>query len=235
MGRGLVQQDVEKYEQGDTMIRAGTVGRLVGMTLLAVTVAAPVALAQDATPTADVPQPAECTVEPVNPATLLSSVGGADTTSPLFTTEAVDEASLPDGPAVTEEELEGVTQTVRELVACANAFDPLRILALISEQYIGQLGGAALAAQQQPELAMQLIDRFPVPIAAIDTAEPVAMLAIRDTRLLPDGRVGAILESPVPGSDQTGVFFVSFIDEGGRWLVDDVVPIASELFATPAA
>ncbi|HEV2529795.1 MAG TPA: hypothetical protein VGT61_15235 [Thermomicrobiales bacterium] len=217
------------------MIRTGRIGLSIETTLLAVLIAAPVALAQNATPTPDVPRPAECTVDPVEPAALLSSVGGADPTSPLFSTEPVDEASLPEGPAVTDEELEGITETVRQLVACANAFDPFRILALISDEYIGQLGGAALAAQQQPELAMQLMARFPVPIAAIDSAEPVQMSTIRDARLLPDGRIGAILESAVPGSDALGVFFVTFIEEEDNWLVNDVLPVASELFATPAA
>ncbi len=210
-------------------------GGSIGLALLLVGGLAPVVRAQPATPTPDVPTAAECTVQPVDPAALLSTVGGADLNSPLFTTEPVDEATLPDGPDVTDEEREGVTDTVRQLVACANAFDPFRILALISEEYIGELGGAALAAQQQPELAMQLIDRFPVPIAAIDATGPVEMIDVRDPRLLPDGRIGVILESTVPGSDERAVFFVTFIESDDTWLVDEVVPVANDAVATPAA
>lgn len=193
--------------------------------------------AQDATATPDVPTAQDCDVSPVDVSTLLSSAGAADLNSPLFTTQPVAEADLPQGPAATDEELEGVTGTVRNLVACANALDPLRILALISERYTGELASAALAAQQQPELAEQLLTRFPVPLGAVDSGEPVAMIPVRDARLLPDGRVGVILEAEVPsagGAPVTALFFVAFVDENDRWLVDEVTPMVSAAFATPA-
>ncbi len=195
-------------------------------------------VAQDASPATDIPAASDCTVAPAEITTLLGSAGGADPASPLFTTQPVAEATLPDGPAVTDEELEGITDTVRQLVACANAFDPLRILALISDQYIGQLANAALAAQERPDLAQQLLVRFPVPLGAIDGSQPVGMIPIRDARLLPDGRIGAILESTISGTTGdavTALFWVAFVDGDDRWLVDEVLPVVSEAFATPAA
>lgn len=194
--------------------------------------------AQEASPGADVPAASECTVDPADITTLLGAAGGADPNSPLFTTQPVEEATLPDGPAVTDEELNAITDTVHQLVACANAFDPLRILALISDQYIGQLANAALAAQEQPELAEQLLVRFPVPLGAVAGGEPVAMVPVRDARLLPDGRIGAILESTIAtasGADVTALFYVAFIEGEDRWLVDEVLPVAGEAFGTPAS
>ncbi len=222
---------------------AGTrhhIGRtLTGLGLALMLLAPSVSVvAQDASPSTDVPTASDCTVAPAEITTLLGSAGGADPSSPLFTTQPVDEATLPDGPAVTDEELEGITDTVRQLVACANAFDPLRILALISDQYIGQLANAALAAQEQPELAQQLLGRFPVPLGAIEGSQPVGMIPIRDARLLPDGRIGAILESTIrspTADDVTALFWVAFVDGDDRWLVDEVLPVVSEAFSTPAA
>lgn len=194
--------------------------------------------AEDASPRPDVPAAADCDVSPVDVSLLLSSAGAADLNSPLFTTEPVAEADLPQGPAATDEEIAGVTNTVRNLVACANAVDPLRILALISEGYTGQLASAALAAQQRPDLAEQLLTRFPVPLGAVGSGEPVAMIPVRDARLLPDGRVGVILEAEVPsmgGDTVTALFFVAFVNDDDRWLVDQVTPMVSAAFATPAA
>ena len=206
---------------------------------LALTLLAPSAvLAQDDAAGRDVPAADECAVEPVDITTLLTTTSGADASSPLFSAVPVDEASLPDGPEATEEELAGITDTVRQLVACANAFDPFRIMALVSEQYIGQLVNAALAAQEQPELAEQLLVRFPVPLGAVEGGEPVAMIPIRDARLLPDGRVGAILEAQLAtgtSDDVTALFYVAFVDVEDRWLVDEVQPVSSELFGTPPA
>ncbi len=213
-------------------------GRGIASVGLAVLLVGPVigAAAQDASPSRDIPEASECTVAPAEISTLLGSAGGADPNSPLFSTQPVEESTLTDGPAVTDEELEGITETVHQLVACANAFDPLRILALISDQYIGQLANAALAAQERPELAEQLLVRFPVPLGAVSGGEPVGDVPIRDARLLPDGRIGAILESTITsatGDDVTALFYVAFVEGDDRWLVDEVLPVAGEAFGTP--
>ncbi len=218
----------------------GRVGRLlVGLGLAVVLIGPAIGVAaQGASPSTDVPEAIDCTVDPVEISALLSAAGGADPNSPLFSTQPVEEATLPDGPAVTDEELEGITDTVRQLVACANAFDPLRILALISDQYTGQLANAALAAQEQPELAEQLLLRFPVPLGAVSGGEPVAMVPIRDARLLPDGRIGAILESTIAtatGDDVMALFYVAFVEGDERWLLDEVLPVVGEALGTPAA
>ena len=215
-------------------IGRGALGVGLALLLLGPTVA----LAQDDGAARDVPTAEECEVEPVEITTLLTTTSGADASSPLFSAVPVDEASLPDGPEVTEEELAGITDTVRQLVACANALDPFRIMALVSEQYIGQLVNAALAAQEQPELAEQLLVRFPVPLAAVEGGEPVAMIPIRDGRLLADGRVGAILEAQLATGTRDGItalFYVAFVEVEDRWLVDEVQPVSSELFGTPPA
>lgn len=205
---------------------------------LAITLLAPGLAAQEPSPSPDVPDASECSVSPVEISTLLGATGAADPNSPLFSTQPVEESSLPDGPAITDAELRGITDTVRQLVACANAFDPFRILALISDRYTGQLASAALAAQEQPDLAEQLLLRFPVPLGAVAGGEPVRMIPIRDARLLPDGRIGAILEASIAsggGDNVTALFYVAFVDQDGRWLVDNVVPVASGVFGTPAA
>lgn len=192
-------------------------------------------LAQSGGATPDIPQPSECTVPAADISTLVSSAGQANPNSPLFTTQPVPESSLPDGPAASDEELAGITDTTRQLVACANAQQPFQILALISPKLLGELASAALAAQQQPELAERLLTRFPVPVTGVVAGSQIPMIAVRDARLLPDGSVGAILESDIPGSGQHLAFFVMFVKSNGLWLVDAVQPVQTGALGTPGA
>ncbi|MDQ3512578.1 MAG: hypothetical protein M3462_02755 [Chloroflexota bacterium] len=201
---------------------------------------------QGATPTApaDVPAASECVVEPLEAGDLLplltSNSGGDD----LLAREPVAEASLPTGPEATAEETAGITAAVRQLVACANARDPFRIVALLSPDFQVALAGAVLGLQSQiegddPEADVQatLEERFPVPINVedVDAEQQVAMIPIRDARLLTDGRVGAILEPVVEGVDAPVAFFVTFVLSEDTWLIDDVSVIASQGSGTPEA
>lgn len=189
------------------------------------------------TPAADIPAASECTVAPLALRDLAGAVGQANPNSPLFSTATVPEASLPRGPAATDDELAGIRATVRMLVACANAQQPFSVLALVSQDYLKELAGAALAARDRPELAMQLLTRFPVPITLDESADmpKVSMMSIRGARLLPDGSLGAILENTVPGTDAHVGFFVTFVKGDTYWLVNSVTPIAEGALATPAA
>lgn len=182
--------------------------------------------AQGATPAAtpDIPAATECTIDPLEPMDLLALAQGG-VSSDLLEATPIPEASLPDGPPANEEEMEGITATVRELVACANAREPLRLVALLTDDFKIALAGAALGLQgEAPE---DLEARFPVPIALedIEPIEEVAMIPVRDGRLLVDGRVAAILEPTVEGIDQPLAFYVTFELVDGRWLIDDLTII----------
>lgn len=195
------------------------------------------ALGQDGTPATalDVPLAEECTVNAVELSSLANLIGAEpEGSSSLLMATPVPEADLPTGPDAIEEEIDAITATVRELVACANAAEPFRILALISDDFKSVLAGVALTATEED--AQDLLGRFPVPIGGVDPSQPLQMIPIRDARLLPDGRVGAILEPVVTGLEQVEAdFFVIFEEGDDRWLVDDVLLLETGIFATPAA
>jgi hypothetical protein len=135
----------------------------------------------------------------------------------------------------TDEELDGISENVRQLVACANARDPLRLVALLTDDFKVALAGAALGLQgEDPE---ELTARFPVPITMddVEDVDQLGMIPIRDARLLRDGRVAAILEPLVDGIDQTVGFFVTFELVGEQWLIDDVTILAPNASGTPGA
>lgn len=193
--------------------------------------------AQDSTPqaTPDIPVASDCSIEPLEPMDLLPLAQGGASSDLLEATPVAEEA-LPDGVPANETETEGITATVRQLVACANARDPLRLVALLTDDFKIALASAALGLQgETPE---DLAARFPVPIS-LDEAQSVdslPMIPIRDARLLVDGRVAAILEPQIEGIDHPFVFYVTFELVENRWLIDDVVIVeAAPASGTPAA
>jgi len=202
--------------------------------------------ARDSSPAAtpDIPLGTECTVEALGPGDLIGIVSSGSASDDLLTRSPVDEATLPTGPAASDAEVAGITATTRQLVACANARDPFRIIALLSPDFQAALAGAALGLQAEidqgtaaADAQATLEERFPVPVNVedIDGAQELAMIPIREARLLTDGRVGAILEPTVEGVDATVGFFVTFELVGETWLIDDVEVLAAGPQGTPAA
>ena len=95
----------------------------------------PAVIAQDATPAAgEVIDPAECQVEPRAIEEIEQLVGtageGADATP-----DAAQAGSM-EGEDADEATVQAVTQTYRELVACLNAGEFLRIYALYTDDYL---------------------------------------------------------------------------------------------------
>jgi|GEM_PF-2434669 len=219
---------------------------VVSVALVATTAAGGTLARQGATPTApaDIPAASECVVEPVETGDLITLLTGNPSEDDLLTREPIAEADLPTGPAANEDEVAGITAATRQLVACANARDLFRIVALLSPDFQIALAGAALGLQAQvdgetpgADVQATLEERFPVPINVedIDAAQQVAMIPIRNARLLNDGRVAAILEPVVEGVAQPVAFFVTFTVSRDTWLIDDVEVISGTDPGTPEA
>jgi hypothetical protein len=105
--------------------------------------------------------------------------------------------------------IEAVTQVVSEQVACANAGDVPRLTALMSDGFLSQwLGGLS-------ELAISDL-ATPRPLTP---AQQSTLIAVEDVRMLPDGRVSAIVLT------DTGTSQRIFDGTDGRYLVDDNISI----------
>lgn len=106
------------------------------------------------------------------------------------------------------EVVQAVTATAEELVACRNAGDLPRLLALYSDRALTEfLGGVAAFEDGAPSLLFAT----PVPLPQTQHAK---LESIDEVRLLPDGRVSAITQ--VDGSRALTIF----VKEEGRYLYD---------------
>ncbi len=181
---------------------------------------------QDAAAAArDVPGPEQCTVEPRTIASLQALAATPESASghpraPLASGGLATPVGTPAEPAV----VTGVTETVRQLIACSNAQDPLRRLALFSKASL-----RPSFANGPSDAFVRLVATPPVPRPA---AGWVALAGVDDVRVLPDGRVSAAVTLDDPGAHshdpgapltagglQTATFV--FIREGDRWLIDE--------------
>ena len=170
----------------------------------------------------DVPAASECTVAPISAAAFAT-----DLTTPVAATlpsHVATEAALPQGAAPDEVTLAAVKQTARVYIACANAGD-------VASQFSLLTPGAIFRAARPSgtPIAASDVDLYTQAIAVeLSTPTPpkqTKLLALRDGRVLADGRVGLIVtgqgaDSPAPKTD----FFV-FANLDGHWRIDEVILI----------
>jgi hypothetical protein len=205
-------------------------GLVVAAALAAAMVARPVA-AQETTPAA-----AGCEVVPrtvaeivaagdaATPVAVFDLPGAATPASqPVPAAEPAGpgtplEIELPEGEPAPDETVAGMRATMEAFLACANAGDVLRTLALVTDDYIvDSFGRGALTAENIADYAAE---PRPVP-----TAQQRAVAAVREARVLPGGRVAALVDlaatgGPVPGEVRTD--FIVFVPTADGYAIDSI-------------
>ncbi|HZA94276.1 MAG TPA: cytochrome c, partial [Gemmatimonadales bacterium] len=176
----------------------------------------------------DAPGPEECTVAP-------RTLDEFETLAQDPAPEEPPNASETGGKPVDEATWDAVAATARELVACSNAGDILRRLALYSDDRL------RFAYPDGPTRALEMMAESPLPLSL---AERVALVSVDDVRQLDDGRVGARVTVDNPAShshdpqaaaaaSQQEVARLIFVQEAGRWRVDETRREDTQTNATP--
>jgi mono/diheme cytochrome c family protein len=166
-----------------------------------------------------IPDPEECMVDPVPPVSFMPA--GAITPKPAPTPAppvGADTFPWPQGDAATQDEIDGVTRTLREFSACANAGDYPRRLALYTDRAIRPQFEALDEAGWQSTLEF-----VATPPAAMPEGQREWVDSITAVRRLPDGRVGAhvVTIDPINHPHQSAAVVI-FAPVGDRWLIDQV-------------
>lgn len=187
------------------------------------------ARAQESTPVSGplAPAPEECTVAPITVERLNLVISGASATG---TPEAVVEASpaasptaftMPEGTPADEATYTAVSAAVREYIACINAGDIAKVLALYSDTGLSDILAGAIA---QGATGEQILASFGTP-APLPPDQVTRLYGIDAIVITPDGRAAAL----VIGDDLTkpsppGPALIYFVQVNGAWLVDGFVP-----------
>lgn len=161
------------------------------------------------------PDPAACQVEPRDAAwleALFAPPAPGEATPAPIQASPVPADALPTGEPAGPDILFAINETLRELVACVNAGDEWRALALLTDEptprAVLTIFGAAFVQEPHPPAS-------PTPLSP---EMRVPFFSIRDPRILPDGRVGAIVSNDALPDESS--FFI-FEEQDGRWLIDD--------------
>lgn len=123
--------------------------------------------------------------------------------------------SLPKGDPAPPDAAAAMTAAMEQFIACANAGDSLRQMALVTDDYLRQ----GFAGAQLTEADVVGFVGTPHPIAREDQR---TVADVRGARVLPGGFVAALFDlaavaGPVPGEIRTD--FVVFEEHDGRLLV----------------
>jgi hypothetical protein len=186
------------------------------------------ARAQDATPVASpvaspfAPGPDECTVEPITVDRLTQLVG---TPVAGVQSDANPDASptpfvMPEGEAADEATAAAIAATVRTYIACLNAGDFARALALYSDQGLRDLLAGAIA---NGATSQQILDSLGTP-QPLPEDQRNLLYGVDDVRVLPDGRIAALVigdNLAEPGPPGPALFYFSQVN--GQWLIDSFV------------
>lgn len=190
-----------------------------GVFLILALALAPVGLdARQATPgagSAIVPRPDACRVAPRS-LPLLADDTGAPAATPLPLVEPTPFAPLAGEPADAATS-RAITAVVREAVACRNAGDYARAYALMSDGMLVRLFGGP--ATLDPIVAAAL----EAPPERLSRPDRLALVAVADLRLLPDGRTAARVVTR--NAEQTFTDELVFVRAQERWLIDQTIPI----------
>jgi hypothetical protein len=127
-----------------------------------------------------------------------------------------------DGVAADAQTVDAVTRVIQGFVACINAGDQPRALAFMTDAAVS--GVIAETGWDAPTLAADLRSLAPRP-----SADRIAIRAISEVRLLPDGRVVAGVEFVDPSRFPVGVvthYDVVMTQSGNRWLIDRMTTLS---------
>jgi hypothetical protein len=160
----------------------------------------------EATPTPETPDPSLCTVAPRSFAEIQQTMATPQAATPIASPN-------PALSPVSPEDAAAVSDVVRELVACFNAGEPLRVYGLYTDAYLRHL----LSIQGVPNQAGYAAWATPEPL---DPDKYVQILAIRDISDLLNGGVRAVVTLRYAGVPVPKTFAFDFAKTADGWRID---------------
>ncbi len=184
------------------------------------TIATQVVVAQDATPAGEVVDPAQCQVEPRAVEDIEQLVGGS--AEGAEATPDAAQAGAMEGEDADEATVEAVTATYRELVACLNAGEYLRVYALYTDNYVRRYFAESGQTLEQ-------LQATPAP----DQQQATALVGVIDVRQLEGDRVAVRVETADQAAEGTIVIDAILVRQDDRYLIDDETVVDAPQEGTP--
>ncbi len=191
-------------------------GPLMAIALWATVLLSPIStLGESATPTPDVPPASLCRVEAPSFDELNAIVATplAEASPVVTRTPGV----VPEGTPADETTTVEIVATVRELVGCFNAGEPLRSYGLYTAPYLNRL------FNRQGGFPRGVYDSLATPEPTDDPSTHTEILEITDIRILGEGIAGANVTMRYSSIPMPKHFYFSFEWNGERWLISGIL------------
>ena len=209
------------------MKRANRPIRLSTIALVLLTIVSLAGLSGNATVAQDGDPPAgwECSIESADLVSLLQLVGQIGEVSSDDVLQPIDPAAIVPGESVDADDLAGLEQTSRELAACVNGRDVLRLVSLFTPSYQARV----LVDLLEGDEAESILEDIPIIAGQIDRDQELFAIPIEAAwySAFSDHEIVAILAPYVEGLEEQRRFIVHFVFQDGRWLIDDMRLIGS--------
>jgi hypothetical protein len=169
--------------------------------------------AQTATPAAYpvAPDPRECIVEPAT-VEEMEMILGTPVAEPAASAAPF---VRPAGEPANAETAAAVIATLRQVFACANAGDPLRVANLFTDDFVRNFFGGVPRED--------LFDFLAIPPLPLPEEQKRIIIRFGGVHLLPDGRAGVLIvldEPDDPRSEEPDFAILELVES--RWLVDEL-------------
>jgi hypothetical protein len=223
-------------KEGSSVRRASAIVVLVALAALAPFTGS----ARQATPPPDAvaPGPEECRVPPRSPEAIMAvfatpaaepGAAATDVPAPGEQRAVASEDEFPTGEPADAETAASVEAVVREFTACLNAREVFRLFSLISDDLVRVLASDGGMPPPEAEMATAAAVR-PTPVSEGDRQ---LILAIRDARVFPDGRVGVVVVGDNLNDEQDPIpTLVVLVQTPEGWLIDAVITVDPEAAGT---
>ncbi len=195
---------------------------LLSILALLVAVSITPAAAQEATPTADAPDPALCTLRPLTPDDL-QRIQAADFLPIAPPTPVSDPFVMPPGDELFTHDRNEVEKDLRRAIACVNTGEPLKALAAYTDRWIANF------LTEQGGLDDELIAGLQVD-RDLQPQEYVQLIGFGDAVRLADGRVAIVVTGNDPSKNEppSRRLFLMAEVRPGRFLIDEVIPLPAK-------
>ena len=157
---------------------------------------------------AGAPEPA-CPVEPLPLERLNVAIAAA--------TPTTEEVAVPSGVrGANAHEVAALRRTVEAFVACSDAGEPLRVLSLYTDRYLGELYYRQGRVTEQQYASLSRPD-------PADVDERTRLLSVAGVEVLADGRVTGAVTIRYAVIPTPKRFLVTVAGSGGGWRIDDIL------------
>jgi len=180
------------------------------------------ASAQESAATPTIPTAADCIIEPIAFERLASLSATPVADAPVVAEASPAAVGMPAGEPADEVTTAAVQAVVTELIACINAGDTLRTLALYSDPFIYRgFGGLSITQEMYDAESTNLQPRA--------AGQEVALVEFGDAVVLEDGRVAILVRGDdfqTPGAASGTIFHLVEIDS--QWLIDETAEMTDD-------